>query len=108
MKAYVSEDLGPVSAWRQWTSLHANSVHTGPSDPMAKWTWQASNTGFNSAQNIGQYYAGDAGFGGIATRGGSWSIGSTSGIYTLLMSSGSGTAEPWTGFRCVYRSSSVT
>jgi len=50
---------------------------------MAANSYKSSDTGLDSSNGIGMYYAGAEGAGGIATRGGAWNSGAASGIYAL-------------------------
>ena len=54
-KAYFSTDGGPQSAWREWTV-----IDTFPNSFMVPATWQAANAALDSANGIGQYFAGVA------------------------------------------------
>jgi hypothetical protein len=102
-KAYIAADGSPQSGWREFSALYTSGVLTGPSDPMAVWTWSHFNSTFSTSQNIGRYFAGTNLTGGAALRGGSSPINTDAGIYALQLSAvASGTHSNF-GFRCVFR-----
>jgi hypothetical protein len=102
-KAYITADDGPVAAFREWNELQRDATNTLLTDPMAQWTWSPFNKDLSSEHHIGKYFAGTAGTGGAAHRGGSWLTGLASGIYDLRIHLADNVGWNYSGFRCVYR-----
>ncbi len=99
-KAYFSFNLGPVSAWREWTLIDTAILSGWEMDTI---TWQSSNPAFNSAEGIGQYYAGSASSGGAAMRGGFSNSSAFAGIYALDLRANPSYAPSSVGFRCAFQ-----
>lgn len=99
-KAYYSFDLGPVSAWREWTVINAFIL---PGWEMETITWQSSNPAFSSAEGIGQYFAGSASSGGAAQRGGFHNSGAFGGVFALDLRANPSYAPSSLGFRCAFQ-----
>ena len=80
-----------------------NKTSLVPSNAQKSW-WVNS---WNGATNgIGQYYMGTNGSAGALLRGGSWDMGSGSGVFTGHQAEvPSGTSTNY-GFRCVFRPAS--
>ena len=98
-KAYLSTDLGPVGAWREWTQINSNITLGSVMEPKS---WQATNATYNSAQAIGQYF-GSLIDPAAAVRGGDWGSGAEAGIYALQFSAGPSTGNNFIGFRCTFQ-----
>jgi hypothetical protein len=103
LKAYIQADGQPISGWRDWAALRADPVNTGPSDPMAPWTWSSYDTTLTTAHNIGRYWAGVGTTGGAAMRGGWWNDWTNAGVMSLSLTASPSTAYEIIGLRCVFR-----
>jgi hypothetical protein len=101
-KAYVSSDGTPLSKSREFKDLDSN---ISDSDKMFPNSWQAKDIDLSKVNGIGQYLAGKSSSGGAALRGGSWTTGASTGLYSLHLnySSKSTSSAGRNGFRCVYR-----
>jgi hypothetical protein len=95
-KAYVSSDGGPVTTWREFSSIDVNS---GGGDTMNPETWQPFYSLLSSNEGLGQYYSGDGDT--VVRRGENWDGGSIAGPYTLMISWKVTSVSNAAGFRCV-------
>jgi hypothetical protein len=88
---YSSLSVNPTisSTWQELSGLSAtNQALFGP-----------SVSSYNSTQGMGQIYGGSA---GAVLRGGSWSSGAYSGVFTSFLGSSSSGSNTSFGFRCVF------
>ena len=98
-KAYIFANGAPASAWREFNLLDTN-INNG--DEMETIAWEATNPAYTSAQNIGQYYAGNSVSGGSALRGGRWNSVLGAGVFSLNLDSATAFTENYIGFRCAF------
>ncbi len=97
-KPYITADGAPVNAWRELDTLFLDSNFTAlvPVDSV-----MPTDTTYNSASGVGQYYAGTSG--GAARRGGNWNDGTYAGAFALDLDFSSTGTYTNVGFRCVFR-----
>jgi hypothetical protein len=107
-KPYVSADTSPQAAWRELSAVNAG-LSSMPLEKLRpthddKSFW---NDAWNSSQNIGQYYAGINGSGGVLVRGAGWNLTTNAGVLSAtLHNDASSSSRTDLGFRCVLRPSS--
>lgn len=100
LKPFTTTDGAPVDYYRDLSALTGN---VGSTDLFAPKTWAPAIPGFNTSQNIGQWYLAVTGTGGAISRGGDYKGGTRSGIFGA--DTGWAPNDLWyaLGFRCVYR-----
>jgi hypothetical protein len=97
-KAYRSTDGVPTAAFIEFYDLDTN-ISSG--NDMSTYTWEPYNLNLGGIHGLGRYYAGTAGTGGAAMRGGSYSMTTNAGVYNLNVSPNSSSSYATTSFRCV-------
>jgi hypothetical protein len=95
-----SGKANPGSSWVEF-----NTISDGISQLKTDFIPQvAIDSSWNSAQGIGNYYAGPDNSGGALIRGGDWGgylPGTSAGVFAAILNNTSSTTSPHFGFRCV-------
>ena len=104
---YEDKPTPATAAWTEYTGVTGSTAMAKtslvPANVQKSW-W---NNSWNGATNgIGQYYAGTNSSGGALLRGGSWSYGTRSGVFTAALDFPPSSPEVYIGFRCVFRPAS--
>ncbi len=102
LKPYSSGDGSAVSGYRELNVIDT-MIGENVGDVFLPKMWQPSNTAYDHAQGVGQYYADVDSSGGTLVRGGAYYNGNRSGIYGFTLDSDNTSSGTWAGFRCVYR-----
>jgi hypothetical protein len=108
-KPYVSTDGAPVNAWREFYAVDSGfgviiRSQLFPNNAQKSF-WNDIWT--SSAYEVGQYNSGVNGYGGALRRGGYWAGGTTSGLFSAILSVPPSHAYNDIGFRCVARPPSI-
>ena len=104
-KPYVSSDSNPVAAWRELSAVNAGLTTMALTElrPTAASHPTLWDNGWNSAQGIGQYYAGSNGSGGALLRGADWDNDTGSGVFAADLNVASTNSDTDIGLRCAFR-----
>jgi formylglycine-generating enzyme required for sulfatase activity len=100
-KPYASSDGVPVANWREYTLIDTSftsmaQTQLRPTNALKSF-WDDS---WNSAQSVGQYFAGVSSSGGALPRGAPWNGSGGAGVFAAYLNIYHSTAPGYVGFRC--------